>query len=71
MACISKGKEGKPYEYGNKSSIAKAADGLVVGEMAFEGNPYDGHTLRDQLEQIRRITGYRPRVALVDRGYRG
>jgi len=71
VACISKGKEGKPYEYGNKSSIAKTADGLVVGAMAFEGNPYDGHTLGDQLEQIQRITGYRPRVALVDRGYRG
>jgi len=71
VACISKGKEGKPYEYGNKSSIAKTADGFVVGAMAFEGNPYDGHTLGDQLEQIQRITGYRPRVALVDRGYRG
>ena len=71
VACISKGKEGKPYEYGNKSSIAKTADGLVVGAMAFEGNPYDGHTLADQLEQIQRITGHRPRVALVDRGYRG
>jgi len=71
VACISKGKEGKPYEYGNKSSIAKTVDGLLVGAMAFEGNPYDGHTLGDQLEQIQRITGYRPRVALVDRGYRG
>ncbi len=71
VACISKGKEGKPYEYGNKSSIAKTADGLVVGAMAFEGNPYDGHTLADQLEQIQRITGHRPKIALVDRGYRG
>ena len=71
VACISKGKEGKPYEYGNKSSIAKTANGLVVGAMAFEGNPYDGHTLADQLEQIQRITGHRPKVALVDRGYRG
>jgi len=71
LACISKRKEGKPYEYGNKSSIAKTVDGLLVGAMAFEGNPYDGHTLADQLEQIQRITGYRPKVALVDRGYRG
>jgi IS5 family transposase len=71
VACISKRKEGKPYEYGNKSSIAKTVDGLLVGAMAFEGNPYDGHKLGDQLEQIQRITGYRPRVALVDRGYRG
>jgi len=71
VACISKGKEGKPYEFGNKSSIAKTADGLVVGAMAFEGNPYDGHTLEDQLEQIERLTGHRPKVALVDRGYQG
>ena len=71
VACISKGKEGKPYEYGNKSSIAKTADGLVVGALAFEGNPYDGHTLPAQLEQIKRLTGHRPKFAFVDRGYRG
>ena len=48
VACISKRKEAKPYEYGNKSSIAKTADGLVVGAMAFEGKPRDGHTRADQ-----------------------
>ena len=71
VVCISKGKEGKPYEFGNKSSIAKTACGLVVGAMAFEGNPYDGHTLPAQLEQIKRLTGHRPKFAFVDRGYRG
>lgn len=71
VACISKGKEAKPYEFGNKSSIAKTAGGLVVGAIAFEGNPYDGHTLGDQLEQIERLIGHRPKVALVDRGYQG
>ncbi|MDD3945176.1 MAG: hypothetical protein PHS38_10735 [Bacteroidales bacterium] len=39
--------------------------------MAFEGNFYDGHTLADHLEQIQRITGHRPKIALIDRGYRG
>ena len=24
---------------------------LIVGSRAFTGNPYDGHTLREQLEQ--------------------
>ncbi|MFY9115693.1 MAG: IS5 family transposase [Bacteroidales bacterium] len=71
VVCISKGKEGKPYEFGNKSSIAKTVCGLVVGAMAFEGNPYDGHTLPVQLEQIKRLTGHRPKFAFVDRGYRG
>jgi IS5 family transposase len=43
----------------------------TVGVMAFEGNFYDGHTLADHLEQIQRITGHRPKIALIDRGYRG
>lgn len=71
VACISKGKEAKPYEFGNKSSIAKTNTGIIVGAMAFEGNPYDGHTLPDQIEQIKRLTGIRPKSVCVDRGYRG
>jgi len=38
---------------------------------AFQGNPYDGHTLSAHWEQIRRLTGYTPQKALTDRGYRG
>ena len=45
VECISKGKEHKKYEFGNKSAIAKTGSGLIVSALAFRGNPYDGHTL--------------------------
>ena len=44
VECISKGKEHKKYEFGNKSAIAKTGSGLIVSALAFQGNPYDGHT---------------------------
>jgi IS5 family transposase len=71
VQCIAKGKEHKPYEFGNKSSIAKTKTGVIVGAMAFKGNPYDGDTLPEQLDQIKRLSGMTVKNALVDRGYRG
>ena len=35
------------------------------------GNPYDGHTLLPQLEQIKQFTAVQPEQYFVDRGYRG
>jgi IS5 family transposase len=50
--CISKGKASTPYEFGVKVGIASTLRGnLIVGARAFHGNPYDGHTLNEQLEQ--------------------
>ncbi|MGB4415200.1 MAG: transposase [Paludibacter sp.] len=71
VQCIEKGKEHKQYEFGNKSSIAKTKTGVIVGAMAFRGNPFDGHTLPEQLDQIKRLSGMTIKNALVDRGYRG
>ena len=71
VQCISKGKEHKKYEFGNKSAIAKTRSGLIVSALAFKGNPYDGHTISAHLEQTRRLTGYTPEEAVTDRGYRG
>ena len=34
-------------------------------------NPYDGHTLKEALEQVAILTNQRPDLAVVDRGYRG
>ena len=39
--------------------------------MAVPGNPYDGHTLKRALAQVRRLTGTRIDEAFVDKGYRG
>ena len=46
-------------------------EGFVVGMRAMPGNPYDGHTLREALEQVEILTDTRPRRAFIDRGYRG
>jgi len=37
---------------------------------SFPGNPYDGHTLKEALEQVAILTNQRPDMAVVDRGYR-
>ena len=71
VLCIAKGKEHKPYEFGNKSSFAYTRkSGIIVGAMAFEENTYDGHTLRPQLLQVRELTGGIIKKAIVDRGYK-
>ena len=44
---------------------------MNVSAPAFQGNPYDGHTLSAHREQILRLTGHEPMEALTDRGYRG
>lgn len=70
--CISKGKARVRYEFGCKVSIATTLDeGFVVGMRSFPGNPYDGHTLTQALEQVKILTDQRPDLAVVDRGYRG
>lgn len=72
VKCIAKGKEAKKYEFGNKSSIVKTKkSGIIVGAMAFIENVYDGDTLLPQLEQTNRLTGSKPSIGIVDRGYRG
>jgi len=72
VSCISKGKDHKRYEFGNKSGIVLTRNsGIIVGAKAFEGNPYDGHTLEPQLLQVKDLLGSLPKKALVDRGYKG
>ena len=72
VSCIAKGKEAKKFEFGNKSSLVVTKHSrIIIGAIAFEGNPYDGHTLDAQLDQVERLTGKLPRVAIVDRGCRG
>jgi IS5 family transposase len=44
--------------------------GWFVEAKAYHANPYDGHTLKDSLEQVNRIAG-ESEHAFVDMGYRG
>lgn len=73
--CIGKGKARKPYEFGAKVTRGRHAQaGADGGARSFTGNPYDGHTLAEQLEQVRILTGDTggsPKQAVVDLGFRG
>ena len=70
--CISKGKARVRYEFGCKVSVATTLDeGFIVGMRSFAGNPYDGHTLKEALEQVAILTDKCPDLAVVDLGYRG
>jgi IS5 family transposase len=70
--CISKGKARVRYEFGTKVSIATTLmGGFVVGMRSLPGNPCDGHTLGEALEQVTILTGHPPKRAVVDRGYKG
>lgn len=75
VECISKGKARRPYEFGVKVSVAVThKQGLMVGARSFAGNPWDGHTLCEQLEQSTTLLediGVRPKQVVVDLGYRG
>ncbi len=72
VACISKGKAHKKYEFGNKVSICVTnREGFILGAQGLEGNPYDGHSLKGALDQVTELTGVRPERCYVDRGYRG
>jgi len=74
--CIGKGKASAPYEFGVKVSIvttnARAPGGqFVLHAKALPGNPYDGHTLRQVIEDTPKLTGCEIERGYVDKGYRG
>ena len=75
VECIGKGKARRPYEFGVKVSVAVThKQGLMVGARSFPGNPWDGHTLAEQIEQstiLLEDIGARPKQVIVDLGYRG
>ena len=60
------------YKFGVKGTIATTLkEGLVVGMRTMPGNPYDGHTLAETLEQVGMLADAKPKIAIVDKGYRG
>jgi IS5 family transposase len=72
VSCIGKGKTNKKYEFGSKASVTVTKNGgIIVGALSFPGNPFDGHTLPNVLDQVEEIIGQRPERAICDRGYRG
>ena len=70
VECISKGKEHKKYEFGNKVSIIRSVTGIILGAQSFR-NEYDGHTIEASLAQVERLTRRKIKILAGDRGYRG
>ena len=70
VLCISKGKDHKKYEFGNKVSLVRLWNGLIVGALSFR-NEYDGHTIDKAMEQVGRVYGRKIKRLAGDRGYRG
>ena len=70
VLCICKGKEHKRYEFGNKVSIVRLWNGLIIGALSFR-NEYDGHTIDKSMEQVRRLYDRSIKILAGDRGYRG
>ena len=72
VECIAKGKVHKKYEFGCKvSMVSSSKDNWILAIDALHGNPFDGHTLKDALHQVKQITGGQPLHAYCDKGYRG
>lgn len=72
VECISKGKARTPYEFGCKVSVATTLkEGFVVGMRSMPGNPWDGHTLAETIEQVSILTDRKPKTVIVDKGYQG
>jgi IS5 family transposase len=70
--CVSKGKEHKKYEFGAKAGVVVGkTKGVILGAYSLPENDYDGHALKPMLEQVERLAGYRPAVAIGDKGFRG
>jgi IS5 family transposase len=74
--CIGKGKAHRPYEFGVKVSLtttnSRARGGqFILHAKALPGNPYDGHTLKQVIEETEALTGRKIERAYADKGYRG
>ena len=50
------------------SIVTTLKEGLVVGCRSMPGNPYDGHTLDETIEQVEILADKRPGVPIVGKG---
>ncbi len=74
--CIGKGKARTPWEFGVKVSLTttnrRARGGqFILHAKALPGNPYDGHTLKEVLEETEALIGREIERVYVDKGYQG
>jgi IS5 family transposase len=69
VTCISKGKRGKPNEYGSKVSIAVDKNGFVVTHQEYDSNVGDNTTLDESVSGWKTATGQVPDNLAADRSY--
>lgn len=66
---ISKGRLGRPVEFGFKAQIVDNVDGIVLDHNVEIGNPPDAGQLAPAIARIRDRAGTAPDVVAADRGY--
>jgi transposase, IS5 family len=66
---ISKGRLGRPVEFGYKAQIVDNVDGIVVDHNVEIGNPPDGPQLEPAIARIAARAGHAPTAVTADRGY--
>lgn len=66
---ISKGRLGRPVEFGFKAQVVDNADGIVLDHSLHVGAPADAPLLAPAIERVRRRFGRAPRAVAADRGY--
>jgi len=74
VECIAKGKAHKKYEFGCKVGVvATSQSSFILGAQALHGNPYDGHRLKEMLDQARSLIPAKQKLGSVycDLGFRG
>ena len=72
VECIQKGKVHKRFEFGCKVSfVTTSKNNWIVSAKAIHGNPYDGHTLKESIDQMERVCNVLPKDIYADMGYKG
>jgi len=66
---ITKGRLGKPVEFGYKAQVVDNTDGVVLDHNVDQGNPADAPQLAPAVERVVARTGRVPRTVTADRGY--
>ena len=66
---ISKGRLGKPVEFGYKAQVVDNTDGIILDHSVHIGNPSDTGLLRPAIERLHHQFGTAPVLVTADRGY--
>jgi len=66
---ISKGRLGKPVEFGYKAQVVDNAEGIIIDHSVHIGNPSDTGLLRPAVDRVAAQFGNAPTLVTADRGY--